>query len=149
MRSFPAYGYSVGGNAGVNPAQPDISQLSGIQFEELVLGLLQKMGFSAVMTRATGDGGIDIEATLERPIVGGRYLIQCKRFAPEFQVGSAAVREFYGAVIADRKAVKGILITTSGFTAQALNFAGALPIELIDGTQLGELLSQYAGSAEP
>src|SRR5947209_116212 len=62
------------------------------------------------MTRATGDGGIDIVAHLDKPIVGGRYLIQCKRFTGP--VGAPIVREFYGAVQADRRAVKGILITT-------------------------------------
>jgi restriction system protein len=93
------------------------------------------------MTRATGDGGIDIEASLDRPLVGGRYLIQCKRFSPEILVGSPAVREFYGALIADRRAAKGIFITTSGFSTQARDFAANLPIDLIDGDQLARLLS--------
>ncbi len=140
---FDAYGYRVGLKFGNKPAQIDIEKLTGIQFEELVLSLLQEMGFVGVLTKASGDRGIDIEATLERPIIGGRYLIQCKRFAPEFQVGSPTVREFYGALTADRKALKGILITTSGFTAQAIGFAESLPIELIDGTRLQQLLSQY------
>jgi restriction system protein len=58
-------------------------------------------------------------------------------------VGSPIVREFYGALIADRKAVKGILITTSGFTIQALEFARNLPLELIDGSKLKNLLDEY------
>ena len=103
------------------------------------------MGFRAEMTKATGDGGIDIEAVLDKPIVGGRYLIQCKRFAPESLVGSPTVREFYGAITADRKAIKGILIRTSGYTSQALEFADGLPIELIDGVRLADLLSLYLG----
>jgi Holliday junction resolvasome RuvABC ATP-dependent DNA helicase subunit len=73
--------------------------LSGIEFEELITAFLKRMGFAAEMTKATGDGGVDIEATLDRPIVGGRYLFQCKRFAPDALVGSAAVREFYGALV--------------------------------------------------
>jgi restriction system protein len=102
------------------------------------------MGFSAEMTKASGDGGVDIEASLDRAIVGGRYLFQCKRFAPDTLVGSPTVREFYGALVADRKAVKGILITTSRFTPQAREFAEGLPIELIDGDQLARLLSEIA-----
>jgi|SRR5208283_241769 len=51
-------------------------------------------------------------------------------------------REFYGAVSADRKIVKGILITTSGFTDQAKTFAQEVGIELIDMEQLGRLLAQ-------
>jgi restriction system protein len=81
------------------------------------------MGFRAETTKASGDGGIDIVATLDRPIVGGTYLLQCKRFAADNLVGAATVREFYGALTADRQAVKGILVTTSGFTAQAQEFA--------------------------
>ena len=38
--------------------------------------------------------------------VGGRYLIQCKRFAPDSLVGSPTVREFYGGLIADRRQQK-------------------------------------------
>jgi Restriction endonuclease len=119
-----------------NFADPsELDRLSGVEFERLILSLLQRMGFRAEMTRTTGDGGIDIVADLERPIVGGRYLIQCKRFA-ESMIGAPVVREFYGAVVADRKAVKGILITASGFTPQALEFAESLHIELVDRTRL-------------
>jgi restriction system protein len=106
------------------------------------------MGFRTELTKATGDGGIDIVATLDRPIVGGRYLIQCKRYAPDALVGAALVREFYGALTADRRAVKGVLITTSGFTPQALEFARELHIELIGRDQLQQLLSDYGVQGE-
>jgi Holliday junction resolvasome RuvABC ATP-dependent DNA helicase subunit len=117
----------------------DLDGPSGVEFEKLITSMLGRMGFRAEMTRATGDGGIDIVAHLDKPIVGGRYLIQCKRFTG--QVGAPIVREFYGAVQADRMAVKGILITTSGFTDQAREFAENLPIELIDRHRLDGLLA--------
>jgi Holliday junction resolvasome RuvABC ATP-dependent DNA helicase subunit len=117
--------------------------LSGVQFEHAIVELFEAMGFRADMTNATGDGGIDIEARLDQPIFGGLYIFQCKRFAPDSLVGSPTVREFYGALTARRNAIKGILITTSGFTAQAIEFAENLPIELIDGTRLQQLLSRY------
>lgn len=122
-----------------------LGQLSGMEFERLISALLQSMGFRTEITKATGDGGVDIVASLDRPIFGGRYLIQCKRFAPDVPVGTATVREFYGALSADRTAVKGILITTSSFTIQAEEFAQELPIELIGGEQLQRLLSDHAG----
>ena len=125
-------------------ASGKVMNLSGVDFERLVLELLKHLGFSAEMTKTTGDGGIDIEAVLDRPIVGGRYLVQCKRFAIDTLVGSPAVREFYGALVADRKAAKGILITTSDFSAQARDFAKDLPIELINGTDLTKLLAQMS-----
>jgi hypothetical protein len=124
---------------------PDnLNQLSGVDFERVVTSLLERMGFRPEMTKASGDGGIDIVAILDRPIIGGRYLVQCKRFAPGALVSSATVREFYGALIADRAATKGILITTSGFSDEARNFAAELPLELIDGNALRELLAEYA-----
>ena len=120
-----------------------LDNLSGIEFEELITRLLQRMGFRAEMTKASGDGGIDVVATLDQPVTGGRYLIQCKRYGQDSPVGAAIVREFCGALTADRRAIKGILITTSGFTAPALEFAGGLPIELIGRDQLQRLLDQH------
>jgi len=122
----------------------NLMELSGVQFEHAMVELFEAMGFRADMTKATGDGGIDIEVRLDQPIIGGLYIVQCKRFAPESLVGSPTVREFYGALTAHRKAIKGILITTSGFTSQALEFAENLPIELIDGKHLQQLLSRYS-----
>jgi HJR/Mrr/RecB family endonuclease len=138
---FDAYGFHQHSNRAVVDGRLDsLGGLSGIQFEELIFSVLQKMGFRSEMTSVTGDGGIDIIVVLEKPIVGGRYLIQCKRFAEGSLVGAPAVREFYGAFTADKKAIKGILITTSGFTKQARDFAENLPLELIDARGLRELL---------
>ncbi len=124
-------------------AARDFALLNPLEFERFITGLLHQMGFDAQTTKASGDGGIDIEAVLDRPIVGGRYLFQCKRFAEDNPVGSAAIREFYGALIADRKAAKGVFITTSTFTPQARDFAQGLSIELIDGDQLRRLLKEH------
>ena len=140
-----AFGHTnAGAVASENPAIANLANLSGVEFEQLIATLLRNLGFTAEMTKATGDGGIDIEAMLDRPIVGGRYLIQCKRFAAETLVGSPTVREFYGALVADRKAVKGILITTSDFSAQAREFARALPVELIGGADLAKMLAEMS-----
>jgi len=129
-----------------NAQSKSLDSLSGIEFEKFITQLLRVMGFRTQITKASGDGGIDIVAILDKPITGGRYLFQCKRFASDSLVGVPIVREFYGAVSADRKASKGILITTSGFTIQAKEFAGEVGIELIDGQQLGILLAEYGDS---
>jgi Holliday junction resolvasome RuvABC ATP-dependent DNA helicase subunit len=128
------------GGAAVNVG--DLAKLTGVEFERVITALLRRMGFDAEMTRTTGDGGIDIVAHLEQPFVGGRYLIQCKRFAADALIGAPVLREFYGAFVADRKAIKGIFITTSAFTAQAHEFAQNLPLELIDGSRLQRLLAE-------
>jgi restriction system protein len=117
-------------------------ELSGQQFEQLITKLLAQMGFQTELTKVSGDGGIDIIALLNKPIVGGRYLFQCKRFAPDNLVGAPTIRDFYGAVTADR-AVKGIFITTSDFTAQAREFAERAGLELINLIQLKKLFDDF------
>jgi restriction system protein len=57
-------------------------------------------------------------------------------------VGVSTVRDFYGAVTADR-AVKGILITTSDFTAQAREFGERVGLELINSSRLQDLFVRY------
>ncbi len=131
----------------LRPAPPasepdaDLMALSGIDFERLITGLLTRMGFRTELTSVTGDGGIDIVAHLDRPIVGGRYLVQCKRYAADTPVGAQLVREFYGAVAKDQQALKGLFITTSTFTPQAREFAAEVRMELIGGTEVRKLLT--------
>jgi tetratricopeptide (TPR) repeat protein len=130
--------------AGITGVSIDsLDTLSGVDFERLVSQLLERMGFRAEMTKASGDGGVDVVANLDQPFTGGRYLIQCKRYAPDSTIGAATVREFYGAMNADKRAIKGILITTSAFTAQAKEFAEGLPIELIARNKLQQLLDRH------
>jgi Holliday junction resolvasome RuvABC ATP-dependent DNA helicase subunit len=144
-RAFAAYGIPVRSDVSHN-GNGSITNLSGIEFESLISSLLTRMGFTTEMTRTTGDGGIDIIAVLDKPIVGGRYLFQCKRFAPENLVGAPMVRDFYGAVTADR-AVKGIFVTTSDFTVQAREFAERAGVELIDLRRLENLFLEYGVAA--
>src|ERR1019366_8578396 len=140
--AFSALGF-MNPRAAMNTQSKSLDNLSGIEFEEFINQLLKAMGFRTQVTKASWDGGIDIVAILDKPVTGGRYLFQCKRFAPDSLIGAPIIREFYGAVSADRKAIKGILITTSGFTIQAKEFAGEVGIELIDGQRLGSLLAEY------
>ncbi|MDW5266078.1 MULTISPECIES: restriction endonuclease [Acidobacteriaceae] len=118
-----------------------IHALSGQEFEHVIKELLTVMGFQAEMTATTGDGGIDLIATLDKPFIGGRYLFQCKRYSDGNMVGASEVRDFYGAVMADR-AIKGIFITTSDFTNQAKEFATQSGLELINMPKLIQLLEE-------
>jgi restriction system protein len=122
-------------------APAELLQLSPTIFEKSAAALLGQVGFRVQLTKASGDGGIDFVASSSAPITGGRYLVLCKRFDPKLPVGSPLVRKFYGALQADRRAVKGILITTSYFTADAKHLAAELPVELIDGERLWSLIA--------
>lgn len=121
----------------------DINTLTGIEFENLCQGLLQKAGFDVETTKASGDGGIDLIAHNRQSFFSGKYIVQCKRYAGS--VGEPIIRDLYGVVMAER-ANKGILITTGYFTASATAFAQDKNIELIDGTKLQELLSIHQGA---
>jgi len=110
--------------------QKDLDTLGGHEFEDLIERLLVKMGFATEGRKRAADGGIDMVGVSNQPLLSGRYIIQCKRYSSS--VSSPIVRDLYGVVMSER-ANKGILITTSAFTSDAIEFAQGKPIELIDG----------------
>lgn len=112
-------------------------------FERLAQRLLREAGFVKVEVRGkTGDGGIDGVGILRVNLVSFQVYFQCKRWANS--VGSKEIRDFRGAL--QGRADKGLFITTSNFTKQAMEEAtrdGAIAIDLIDGERLCQLLKQY------
>lgn len=117
----------------------DINNLSGHDFEDLVEKLIKQLGFITEERKRSADGGIDIKAINEQPILKGLYIIQCKRHSNP--ISESTIRDLFGVVTSER-ANKGILITNSTFSKAAEKFASNLPIELIDGSKLIELLEK-------
>ena len=115
----------------------DMKAISPIDFEKLTQTVLNSMGLVAELTKKTGDGGIDIIAYNKQPVIGGKYIIQCKRY--NGSVGEPIIRDLYGVVCSER-ANKGILISTGTFTQSAKKFALDKQIELIDGHDFEQLL---------
>lgn len=130
----------INSNHSVQNGIDDISNLSGIEFENICKTLIEKMGFEVETTKASGDGGIDLIAISHQPLFEGTYIIQCKRYSGS--VGEPIIRDLYGVVTAYR-ANKGILITTGSFTKSAIEFAYGKQLELIDGKKLNSLLNKY------
>jgi restriction system protein len=120
-------------------SRPNIMDLTPFEFESLVGNLFTKMGLETRQTRASRDGGVDAIAFDIRPVLGGKIVIQAKRY--KNTVGVAAVRDLYGTMI-NEGANKGILVTTAGYGPDAFEFAKDKPIELMDGHQLLYLLEQ-------
>ena len=116
----------------------------GKEFEFEVLRLLQAMGFDAEVTGYSQDGGVDLVATNSGPLAAGKCVVQCKARARP--VGEPVLRDLFGTMHA-QGANKGILITTSSFTAAALRFAQGKPLELIDGALYRELCEQHGLTA--
>jgi restriction system protein len=125
-------------------SRPNLMELSPFEFENLVSNLFEQIGFQAKLTRSSKDGGVDAVAFDPRPILGGKVVIQAKRY--KNVVGVSAVRDLYGTMI-NEGANKGILVATSHYGPDAYEFARDKPIELIDGSGLLYLLEQQGVKA--
>lgn len=123
----------------------DFTTMDGYQFEDYISDLFRKLGFYVETTSYSNDGGVDLIATFSQPIFSGKYIIQCKNWV--VPVGQPEVRDLYG-VVMDRRANKGILITTSDFTQQAYDFAEGKNIELINGTILKKVIDDMTENSE-
>ncbi len=118
-------------------------------FEDLLIELLLAMGYGGTGEGAahalgkTGDNGID-GVIDQDPLGVDQIYIQAKRYAEGNNVSAGDIRDFFGALNL-KKAQKGIFITTSAFTASAIQTAKDLGtrIVLIDGNELAKLMLRY------
>lgn len=122
--------------------RPNLMELTPSEFESLITNLFEKMGLETRQTRPSRDGGVDCVAWDTRPIMGGKVVIQAKRY--KNTVGVSAVRDLFGTVH-NEGAGKGILVTTSGYGKASFEFADGKPLELLDGSNLLYLLREHAG----
>jgi restriction system protein len=126
-----------------------VRRVSPSFFERLVVELLVKMGYGGSMKDAgkaigkTGDEGID--GTIKEDKLGLDIIyIQAKRWQANNIVGRPELQKFVGA-LAGQGAKKGIFITTSSFSKDALSYSpkNETKIVLIDGVQLAQLMIDY------
>ncbi len=122
-------------------------------FEKLVVELLLKMGYGGSRQDAgraigrSGDEGID--GIIKEDRLGLDIIfIQAKRW--EAGVGRPEVQKFAGALQGQR-AKKGIMITTSCFSAEARSFVSKIDnkIVLIDGDELAALMIDHNLGVSP
>jgi len=122
-------------------------------FEELVIDLLVAMGYGGSVEDAgkavgkSGDGGIDGIIKEDKLGLDVVY-IQAKRWMNS--VGRPVVQAFAGSLEGVR-ARKGVLITTSYFSQDALDYVQKIEkrIVLIDGKQLADLMIDYEIGVTP
>jgi restriction system protein len=116
-------------------------------FEQLVVELLVKMGYGGSRRDAgerigqTGDGGID--GIIKEDRLGlDTIFIQAKRW--QGSVGRPEIQKFVGALQGQR-AKKGVFITTSTYTAEAVDYASRIDtkVVLIEGRQLAGLMIDF------
>lgn len=125
-------------------ANKNLAIMDWQEFEVMVRDLLQKefgnQNCTVEVTQASRDAGVDAIAFDEDPIRGGKYVIQAKRY--NNLVPLTAVRDLYGTVM-NEGAVKGILVTTSYFGKDALEFAKGKPLTLINGEGLLSMFAKH------
>lgn len=100
------------------------------RFELLTARYYQIVGFRSETIRCGADGGIDVKlfkTDPNKPLA----IVQCKAWNT-YSVGVKEVRELLG-VMTHEKIGRGIFITTSTYTKDALSFGSANPIQLLDG----------------
>lgn len=126
-------------------------KMTGVEFEYFIINKLQKQGFVAQATKASGDEGVDIVAVwqgkpsedgsiISNVSQGRKYLIQCKRYDAQNAIGQPMLREFYGSMKGMDATAEGIFITTSRFTESAVEYAARMGIHIIDGAALDKML---------
>jgi len=119
-------------------ADPDyIHKCTPRQFEELVCEMLDKKGYKVNLTNQTRDGGKDI-IIVDNNLLGSFLIyVECKHYSPNRPIGVNVVRELYGTISAD-KATAGLLVTSSYFSKDAINFKNEVQhrINLMDYVKL-------------
>ena len=116
-------------------------------FEKLVVDILLAMGYGFDKTAGqvigkSHDGGIDGIISEDKLGLSLIY-VQAKRNDKGNNIGRPLIQGFIGAM---QKAEKGVFITTSQFTKEAIDFANAETrkhVRLIDGDTLVDLIVKY------
>ena len=129
-----------------------IFDLSPYFFEKLVLDLLKKMGYGSFygtrVTSKSNDGGID--GIVYQDALGLEIIyIQAKRYQQGNNIGRVDLQKFNGS-LNGRKASKGIFVTCSDFTKDAIDYLNTIPqnIVCVNGEKLLSLLLEHEVGVE-
>lgn len=109
----------------------DVDSMNGVEFEEFVAKMFDKLGYTTEVTKASGDQGVDVIAKKNGKVLG----IQAKCYSGV--VGNHAIME----VVAGMKYYECnccVVVTNSTFTAAAKELAKANRVELWDRNDLKE-----------
>jgi restriction system protein len=118
-------------------------------FEQLIVDLMLRLGYGGPASDAgmtlgrSGDEGVDGVIKQDKLGLDNIYL-QAKRWS-QGPVGRKEVQAFVGALYG-QGASKGVFITTSQFTKEAVDYARNTPnikLSLVDGEQLAVLMIEH------
>lgn len=120
----------------------NILKLSWNGFEKKVTRLASKMGFKAIKSQQTSDGGIDVYVEDLRLFTRGKYIIQCKR--TKSKIGVKDIKDL-DSTVSTENAIKGLLISVSGFTREAIDYEKKTKsrIELLEWTNVLDYINAH------
>ncbi|MFE7901479.1 restriction endonuclease [Streptomyces sp. NPDC057424] len=108
----------------------DYDALTPEEFEEAIAALCERDGCSAVeVVGGAGDLGADVVAATPD---GRRIVIQCKHYGASHRVGSQDLQRFGGTCFTVHEADVAVLVSTSDFTAPAMEYAEQCGIVCVD-----------------
>jgi hypothetical protein len=111
------------------------SSMDGRRFEQEIGSHFRRRGYQVRVTGKPADEGVDLELLKE----GRRITVQCK--AHRKPIGPSAVRDLYGTLV-HREDDEGWLISLSGFTRGAKQFAEGKPIRLKEIREIVEQMDE-------
>lgn len=121
-----------------------LEKMNPYRFEMLIKDLLEAMDYEdVVVTKQSGDKGVDVVASFQFGITQIKEVVQVKRH--KGNITRPVLDQLRGA-LPYHGAIRGTIITTGGFAQgckDAALFPGAAPITLIDGDKVIELLLKH------
>lgn len=118
----------------VEYAEVEYAELDPDGFEEAIADLCARDDCREVeVVGGACDLGADVLAVTAK---GLRVVIQCKRYGDDNRVGSQDLQRFGGTCFTVHEADIAVLVTTSDFTAPALDYAQQCGIVCVNGEEL-------------
>ncbi len=118
-----------------NRGRKNIQEMAPLKLESFTGELFTRLGYQAIVTKASGDNGIDVIAKKD----GKLYVIQVKQTGKA--VGSPTIQTLCGSML-HAGADYGICLAPSGFTRQAREFASDKNVTLLDMNDIEALLEK-------
>jgi hypothetical protein len=110
-----------------------INNLSPVGLERLVGQIYQDLGYEVKVSEGRKDHGIDVSARKENKLI----IVQCKKWNKP--VGEPEIRDLHG-VRHHVGATGAAMVSTSGFTQPAFNYARQNKIHLLGKEQLVDMV---------
>lgn len=131
-------------DARTNELRERLSKMDPYKFETLIKDLLEAMDYEdVIVTKHSGDKGVDVVGQYQFGITQVREVVQVKRH--QSSITRPVLDQLRGA-LPYHQAIRGTIITLGKFAQgckAAAIFPGAAPITLIDGDKLIELLLKH------